>query len=383
MNPVLCAWWWKKQGLDGSLSGKSAADVLSHSGWARSVGGSAPYLTIFSRAGLSREVVDADVAAQRIHELPSVRGCTYVLPASDFALGLRVSPVDAADMRTAIKLGVTEREVEKLCESVMDALATGPLDPEELKQATGGAARRLGPEGAKKGISSTMPLALGRLQVSGDIRRIPTNGRLDQQRYRYALWKPNPLASFGLSVEEAQIELARRYFRWIGPATLGEYQWFSGLGVKASMAVLDHLKLETVDDDGRQLLPDEVDAFRSYQAPKEPQYALVCSIDAMLLLRRDLKSLTGTTGLPVLGGLMDLPNHAILDRGRIVGLWEFDPATSSIAWRVFGKKDAAVQAAVSMTERYIQDQLGDVRSFSLDSPKSRAPRIEVLRNTES
>src|SRR5260370_42701104 len=82
------AWWAHRQGLDGSLAGKSAAEVLERAGWARSVGGSAPYLTLFSRAGLSREAIDADVAKLKIHELPSARGCTYVLPASDFALGL-------------------------------------------------------------------------------------------------------------------------------------------------------------------------------------------------------------------------------------------------------------------------------------------------------
>ena len=35
-------------------------------------------------------------------------------------------------------------------------------------------------------------------------------------------------------VAESFTELARRYFRWIGPATLAEFQWFAGLGVKAA-----------------------------------------------------------------------------------------------------------------------------------------------------
>jgi hypothetical protein len=42
-------------------------------------------------------------------------------------------------------------------------------------------------------------------------------------------------------------------------------------------------------------------------------------------------------------------------------------------------KDKALTAAVEETEAYVRDQLGDARSFSLDSPKSRAPRIQVLR----
>jgi hypothetical protein len=30
-------------------------------------------------------------------------------------------------------------------------------------------------------------------------------------------------------------------------------------------------------------------------------------------------------------------------------------------------------------EEFVRSQLGDARSFSLDSPKSRAPRVEALR----
>ena len=84
----LRAWYAHRQGLDGSLEGKSPAEVLERAGWARSVGGVSPYLTLFSRAGITREQADADAEKLKIYELPSARGCTYVLPASDFALGL-------------------------------------------------------------------------------------------------------------------------------------------------------------------------------------------------------------------------------------------------------------------------------------------------------
>ena len=65
----------------------------------------------------------------------------------------------------------------------------------------------------------------------------------------------------------------------------------------------------------------------------------------------------------------DLPSHAIVDRGRLVGLWEYDQSTESIAWVSFVKKDKALQEAVTRTENFVRDQLGDARSFSLDSPE--------------
>ena len=85
----LQAWWAHKQGLDGDLEGLEASQVLERTGWARSIGGVGPYLTLFARAGVSREAADSAAAALEIYELPSARGCTYVVPASDFALALR------------------------------------------------------------------------------------------------------------------------------------------------------------------------------------------------------------------------------------------------------------------------------------------------------
>jgi hypothetical protein len=384
------AWYAHRQGLDGSLDGKSAAEVLGRTGWARSVGGTGPYLTLFSRAGLSREEVDASVAKLEIHELPAARGCTYVLPASDFALGLTVGNGFSDEMKTAQKLGVTEKEIDKLCGAVIAGLARGPLDPEGLRAATGRAVRSLGSAGRKKGLTTTLPVALGRLQSSGDIRRIAINGRLDQQRYRYALWQPNPLRGFKLPAEEAYTQLARRFFSWIGPATVAEFQWFSGLGVKAAKAAIEPLQLEPLQTgDDRLLLPDDRAKLEAFKPTKEPHYSLVAGLDSIALLRRDLKSMLEPKdldrqvfvdrGMQALGALADLPTHAILDRGRVVGLWEYDTSTNSIAWMAFVKKDRALQQAVARTEQYVRDQLGDARSFSLDSPKSRASRVAALR----
>ena len=386
----LRAWWAYRQGLDSSLAGKSAAEVLGRTGWARSVGGVGPYLTLYSRAGLSRENVDAAVAKVEICELPSARGCTYVLPASDFALGLKLSQGFESDWKTAQKLGVTEKELDKLCHAIIAALEKGPLDPEGMREATGKAARNLGAEGQKKGVTTTLPVALGKLQSCGEIRRIPLNGRLDQQRYKYTVWRPNPLRGFKLSTEEAYSELARRYFAWIGPATIAEFQWFSALGVKAAKAAVEPLKLEPLaPGDERLMLPGDRAKLEAFKSPKDPQYVLVSSLDAIALLRRDLRSLLdpkdmdrqvfADKGTKALGGLADLPNHAILDRGRVVGLWEFDAASGSLAWSAFVKKDKNLLDAVGRTEEYVREQLGDARSFSLDSPKSRATRVEALR----
>ncbi len=392
----LQAWWAHKQGLDGSLKDANSSEVLIRTGWARSVGGSCPYLTLFSRAGVSRSSAEHAAANLEIHEIPAARNCTYVVPATDFALALKVGQnFLGGDYKTALKLGVTDKEIDKLCDKVASALANATLDPEEIKATVGGAVRHLGDEGKKRGMTNTLVIALGRLQAYGKIRRVPFNGRLDQQRFRYTAWKPNPLDGFALSSEEAFVELAKRYFKWIGPATLEEFQWFSGLGVKAAKEAVAPLNLVPIEveneaQSNRLLLNEDLDAFHAFKAPTKVFYSLISSIDSMLLLRRDFQTLLAVgdetrtaaaeMGLVSLRSVADLPNHAILANGQLVGLWEFDPETETIAWCTFNSKNKALEKVVKETESFARDQLGDVRSFSLDSPKSRASRIIALRN---
>ncbi len=341
MDPArLRAWHSHRQGLDGSLTGRKPADILAHTGWARSVIGSGPYLTLFSRAGASRESVDAAVVALEIHELPVVRGCTYVLPACDFALGLKAGESFADnEMKVARKLGVTDKEIDKLCEAVVKALGKDTLDPDEIRQRTGNASRSMGEEGKKKGITTTLPLALGKLQTIGEIRRVANQGRLDQKRYKYQLWRPNPLRGFKLSAEETAIELGRKYFTWISPATVQAFQAFSGLGAKAAKAALDPLKLETFED--RLWLPGDRAKFEAFKVPEEPQYVLVSMLDSILLLTSE-----------------DLNSNAILDRGQVVGVWEYDTKTETIAWKPSVKRNKDLEKAVLRTQQYMRKELG-------------------------
>ena len=77
-------------------------------------------------------------------------------------------------------------------------------------------------------------------------------------------------------------------------------------------------------------------------------------------------------------GSPDLENQASFDRGRLIGLWEYDPGRESIVWVTFEPASKALKGTIKETEPYIRDQLGDARSLSLDSIASRAPRIKAI-----
>ncbi|MFO0940862.1 MAG: crosslink repair DNA glycosylase YcaQ family protein [Pirellulales bacterium] len=387
----LQGWWWHRQGLDGSIGNSDAADTLARCGWARSVAGVGPYITLFARNGASRNDVDDAVAKAKIHELPAARNCTYVVPEIHYALALRAGQdFSTSEMKTAMKLGVTEKEIERLCDAVLKCLKGRQLDPAAIRTATGDLSRSLGEEGKKKGVTTTLPIALGKLQTEGLIRRVPIDGRLDQQRYLYTAWSPGPLKGFKLSQEQVFKQLAELYFRWIGPATLGEFQWFSGLGVKAAKAAVEGLSLCPIDSDGTLLLLEEdMEEFEKFKPDGKPDYQLLSSLDSITTLRRNVVSLLhpddADRPLPIdrmkeaAGALSDLPCHAIFDRGRLIGLWEYDYDKAEIVTFTFVKQDKHLKAKIDEMSTYIQEQVGDARSFSLDSPKSRQGRIADLR----
>lgn len=127
-----------------------------------------------------------------------------------------------------------------------------------------------------------------------------------------------------------------------------------------------------------------------YEAPSEPQYRLVSSLDPIAANRRDVSGLLepGVADHKLFdaksagagSARSDLLYHAILDRGRLVGFWEYDFDARSIVWMTFRPESDALKSAVAETDAFVRDQVGDARAVSLDSPKSRAPRIQALKN---
>ncbi|WP_284975658.1 crosslink repair DNA glycosylase YcaQ family protein [Arthrobacter sp. efr-133-TYG-104] len=383
----LRAWAWHKQGLDGSLEGKTSEDVLGHAGWARSVGGANPYLTLYARAGISREQVDRDVQALKVHELPTARGCTYVLPHRDFAWGLQLG-ADAANatFKVLARLGVDRCEITLLEDQVEHALKESgePMDPKQLRDVLGDSVRNLGEEGKKKGASTTLPTALGLLQADGRIRRVPVNGRLDQQRYAYTSWGLSPSH---LDDDDARRLLMKRYLGWTGGATLKQSQWFTAFTVaqsKAGLTAVGAVEVPTANGDVLWMLADDLEQLAAFEQLQDEQIQLLAGTDSLVLLRRNSADMFADEdkGKDVLGSTLalqaDLPDHPIFDRGRIIGLWQYDPGAERIAAWTFAAPTAAVKERIGEVEQWIGQQLGDFRSFSLDSPASRQRRIDAL-----
>lgn len=387
------AWWAARQGLSASSPGwDSCAAILAATGWARTVGGAGPYLGLLARGGRQVAQVDSELEVGQICELPSARGCTYLLPAADFALGLAASEEFAGkEMRTAtVHLGYTEQQAEATDQAVLDALAAGPLDPAGLRASIGDTLVSFGEPGRKRGVTTNLPISLGRLQTRGAIRRIPADGRLDGQRYAYELWPAD--APLPAAPGDWETALVGRYLEWCGSADTQQVAWFTGWGKRRVTKVL--AAAGAVECLGGVWFPPGAAAeAAAFVVPDAPHVVALSPLDGLFLLRRNARDFIapvdrdtplGRFALAGRQGLSDLPANALVDRGRVIGLWEYSPEDGIVS-ALFPSVAAdtevggAVGAALSAVEAEICSPLRDLRQMSLDSPRAREPRLKALR----
>lgn len=379
-----------RQGLL-EFSTKSNREVLSDVGWVRSVGGHNIYVALHARNGSTKEQAEQDAKDHEIYEFASARGCTYFLPSDDFQVGIKAGQGfnDAASIRTAkTKLGFTDENLAELKTGIVNALKNGALDTNGIKKDLGDLVMNFGELGKKVGQTTSLSLGLLSLQAEAQIRRVPKGWSLEAQSYEYELFPDSPNVGESYSKDQAYADLAERFWNWIGLANLSHFQWFSGLGVGAAKKATEGLHLVPVEGTDLLIHADLADDFRRFETPKEPAYRLVTALDSLFLLRRDVESLFDPNDLSSEkaakrgGGLVaanELRNHAIVDRGRIVGLWEYEVDSKTLVYALFVPLNDALDAAIKRTESFIRDHLGDCRSFSLDSAKSRQPAIDQLR----
>lgn len=351
----------------------------------RTVGGANPYLGLWARARLTRSEVDAELATGSIQEVPSARGCTYVMSHCDCALGLVAGQGIRPDVGMAERyLGFSSEDRRLLEIDILNALTLGALDPKGLREALGEKIRHFGPEGKKRGLTTSLSIGLGSLQAEGKIRRIPTNGRLDQERYAYAMWDPSPWTE----PRPTLLDYATAYWLWAGPASVKQFKTFSGLAMRDIQPLVAELELKPCGPDSDLLLlPQDRAAFEQIEAKTEPQVHFVGSLDGILHLRGDLNLLldqedlgrSGISPAKSASSLSEVSSHLILDRGRLIGMWEFDPDEGEIVLDLWAPRSDALDSAQQEAATMIRDHLGDARSFSLDTPASRRPRIDAMR----
>jgi len=400
------AFWHRRQGLAAALGGP-LEDVMAATGWGRTLGGIDIYLELRARApGMTRADLDRAVAESRLQVVPSVRGCIYLVPRAHVPLALRTA-WELSASRTARELalvGVRPAELDAVGAAVTAALRGGPLSTDALRRALpDGVVRSFGEKGKKLGLSSTLPPALRVLEFAGKVERTLDGGRLDTERYLWRATARSPYDGARVPDDAAarHAALAAIFFRQAGPATVAELCGWSGIGMRAAAAAAARLPLARVAVDGwtpdALVFEDDLPALRA-AVPGAASVSFLAFEDGYLAWRGGPALLVDPRhhGRPVavwgqtsgkrgatLGEARHLAGRSLLVGEHLAGLWEYDPDAGAIVWATFdplpGARRAAVEAAADDAGRFIRDDLGHARSFSLDTDDEVRARAAAIR----
>ena len=189
---------------------------------------------------------------------------------------------------------------------------------------------------------------LGHLAQTGLICFGPRDGK----QHTFTLleeWLP---AARSLERDEALGELARRYFRSHGPATVHDLAWWSGLTVTDVRAAIELAKadLESEDVDGRTY----------WFAPGIPSRAtndahLLPAWDEYTVGYRDREAVIDPAHVKKVNAGGGVLNPVVVLRGHVIGTWRrtLGKSGATITPSFFGRSDQeAVGALADAAERY-------------------------------
>jgi hypothetical protein len=385
--------------------GRTVAAALEETGFVRTLGGVDVYLAVRARVpGLRREDLDAAVAAAEAQVIPAVRGCMYLVPRRDVPLALRVAEILSRprDEREHAKAGIRPGEVEELGAAVLQVLAArGPLTTDALRKALpAGAVRSLGEAGKKLGISSPLPAALRRLEFAGRVERAVESGRLDSERY---LWRPPARSPFeGVRLPEEPVDLyaglARIFFNATGLGTQKDFAAWAGIPQRDAKAAMERAGLVPVSIDGvddlhylleaRRGLPEEAaDAARAIAFLPFDDNLMALHGGASLLVDEAYHALPvkswGSSKATTLLEARHMMLRSIVAEGKVAGVWEYDPDAREVVTAGFAGLSKATRAALAAAaddlSRFITEDLGHGRSFSLDTDEELRTRSRQVR----
>ncbi len=164
--------------------------------------------------------------------------------------------------------------------------------------------------------------------------------------------------------------LAERFLRWAAPATLAEFAWWAGVTQKAARSAFDQA-------------PTTVRPTRAKIVflPVRDNY-LYFRRDAAIFAdaaHRDVALLDWENRPTTLSKLHAIHNHAIVESGRLIGVWDYDPETREVVWATFGAAPKGLAGEVAALKETIEREYGRVRIYHADRGAALKGRLAAIR----
>ena len=388
------AWWLQRQGLTPATRPRTLAECIRTTGWLPTAGGPCAYLSFRARMpGVTREQIDRAVLdGNPLVEAPGGHArAAVIVPRDELTLALRLAAASRdRHLAPQIRKGAVDRKViQSLSAAITRVLDEGPQPTDAIREAVSSQAAR---------SLEWFQAALADLMLRGLIRRFPANARIDSPKYLYELIHPDDRADLNAEGEEHNVvaKLAEIFLHRHGPATVDDLVWWTGVTKTEARRALASVRAERTVVDGWStdawLHPRDVAAWHTFSDGNPTQVTLLPFRDPFIYARRPPAILSDHPDGPVLDWKArrirlreadSLHHHAILDGGRLVGVWEYDVEQADIVtrlWPTDPRLKKRIAAAAAETAMFIREQIGDMRFYAADSASSRAPRIAFCRS---
>ncbi len=339
------------QGLDVRAPARRLIDVCGAIGGAQAQVGSAARISLSARvAGLTDARVRAAVDRDRtLVKTWTVRGTLHLVPARDLALFVAaLGPTRRKRAGSWLeRCGMSARTLDALTVDIVEALADGPLNRRQIAgrvgDAHGAQARKL-LENSWGGVFHCVT-NLGLVCFGPSVSGQTTFVRIDQ-------WLGAPLAAADPAASEA--ELARRFVRAFGPATMADFTYWAGLYAPDARRMWDRIERELVPVTvaGRPaFIHSRAKAPAASRAPRAgvPHARLLPNFDAFLLGHRDKNACLEPLRYKKVFKNAGWISPVVLLDGRVAGTWSLERKGAGLVARVaaFAPLDRAARTAVA------------------------------------
>jgi hypothetical protein len=187
---------------------------------------------------------------------------------------------------------------------------------------------------------------MGQLMGHAELDQVICSGVRKGKQFTYALLEERAPHSKSLERDEALAELAKRYFRSHGPATLQDFVWWSGLTINDARKGIDFIRsqlmCETIDGQSYWFVnaPSEIKPFTgAHLLPNYDEY-MVGYTD-----RTSIFDAAHEDQLDPRGNI--LFQYAMMLGGLVAGTWK----------RTIKKKEVVIELSPFMTLSNAQNQL--------------------------
>ena len=225
--------------------------------------------------------------------------------------------------------------------------------------------------GGRVSQTTNVALALRWLTANGQLYALPdpalaTDWRRDEVLYtRSNVWSPETDLIDAPDEAPAQAAVVRAYLTAFGPASEADISFWTGFGKSETARAISALSAETTLTlvEGipgiTLLLKSQADALQAVAAPAEPVINILPADDPFLAAHRASRAryFADQKLQRQIFNSAGAAKPTIVIDGQVVGVWDVDPQTNQISWRLLAKVnrglESLIEDKVEHLERFI------------------------------